>query len=259
MPEPSNPQALNRYSYVLNNPLRYNDPSGHFSEEQLTQWFGKNWRSLFSHDWQAVLWLAEFGDAVVYGGTTVVFAEHDGNLVGWNVDTRRAQSILDIANGVKDAPINLYRPRGANPEGGPSPGNILVPGEMTSPLLVSSYHTNVLLWIYGDDANHTPLVLPPDWYRGAREHVKVRGYFAGWKVNWQDVGELTEKGLLTVLAVRGGEALGKALLKELGGVTGIILTLSDIFSWTTWDTSYQIAPGSGTPPPEPAPTPPPPQ
>ncbi|GAC1542941.1 MAG: hypothetical protein NVS2B7_16360 [Herpetosiphon sp.] len=26
---PSNPQALNRYSYVLNNPLRYVDPTGH--------------------------------------------------------------------------------------------------------------------------------------------------------------------------------------------------------------------------------------
>lgn len=29
MPDPSNPQSLNRYSYVLNNPLRYSDSSGH--------------------------------------------------------------------------------------------------------------------------------------------------------------------------------------------------------------------------------------
>ncbi len=29
MPEPGNPQALNRYAYVLNNTLRYTDPSGH--------------------------------------------------------------------------------------------------------------------------------------------------------------------------------------------------------------------------------------
>ena len=29
VPEPGNPQALNRYSYVVNNPLRYTDPSGH--------------------------------------------------------------------------------------------------------------------------------------------------------------------------------------------------------------------------------------
>ena len=29
VPEPGNPQALNRYSYVLNNSLKYTDPSGH--------------------------------------------------------------------------------------------------------------------------------------------------------------------------------------------------------------------------------------
>jgi len=28
---PTNPQALNRYSYVLNNPLKWTDPSGHDS------------------------------------------------------------------------------------------------------------------------------------------------------------------------------------------------------------------------------------
>jgi RHS repeat-associated protein len=33
VPEPGNPQALNRYSYVLNNPLRYHDPSGHDAED----------------------------------------------------------------------------------------------------------------------------------------------------------------------------------------------------------------------------------
>jgi hypothetical protein len=30
VPEAGNPQALNRYSYTLNNPLKYTDPSGHF-------------------------------------------------------------------------------------------------------------------------------------------------------------------------------------------------------------------------------------
>ena len=29
VPQPGNPQSLNRYSYVLNNPLRFVDPSGH--------------------------------------------------------------------------------------------------------------------------------------------------------------------------------------------------------------------------------------
>jgi len=29
VPDPNNPQSLNRYSYALNNPVRYNDPTGH--------------------------------------------------------------------------------------------------------------------------------------------------------------------------------------------------------------------------------------
>lgn len=40
VPEPGNPQSLNRYSYVENNPVNRIDPSGHFS-------FGKFFRSLF--------------------------------------------------------------------------------------------------------------------------------------------------------------------------------------------------------------------
>lgn len=30
VPDPTNPQSLNRYAYVLNNPLNYTDPSGHY-------------------------------------------------------------------------------------------------------------------------------------------------------------------------------------------------------------------------------------
>ncbi|MFC1986548.1 RHS repeat-associated core domain-containing protein, partial [Chloroflexota bacterium] len=33
VPDYTNPQALNRYSYVLNNPLKYTDPSGHQEED----------------------------------------------------------------------------------------------------------------------------------------------------------------------------------------------------------------------------------
>ena len=33
VPQPGNPQSLNRYSYTLNNPLRYTDPTGHCEAE----------------------------------------------------------------------------------------------------------------------------------------------------------------------------------------------------------------------------------
>ncbi|MCP4252170.1 MAG: hypothetical protein GY775_01960, partial [Candidatus Scalindua sp.] len=39
VPDPTNPQALNRYSYVLNNPLKYTDPSGH-------GFFSRVWRNI---------------------------------------------------------------------------------------------------------------------------------------------------------------------------------------------------------------------
>ncbi|AKB32386.1 hypothetical protein MSSIH_1696 [Methanosarcina siciliae HI350] len=32
LPDPYNPQALNRYAYALNNPVKYTDPSGHYVE-----------------------------------------------------------------------------------------------------------------------------------------------------------------------------------------------------------------------------------
>jgi len=35
VPDPANPQSLNRYAYVVNNPLKYRDPTGHWFETAL--------------------------------------------------------------------------------------------------------------------------------------------------------------------------------------------------------------------------------
>ena len=40
VPDPGDPQALNRYSYALNNPLRYSDPTGMFSEDEIMKYLG---------------------------------------------------------------------------------------------------------------------------------------------------------------------------------------------------------------------------
>ncbi|MFA4835693.1 MAG: RHS repeat-associated core domain-containing protein [Dehalococcoidia bacterium] len=43
VPNPANPQSLNRYSYCLNNPLRYIDPSGHDPNPDIDPGTGINW------------------------------------------------------------------------------------------------------------------------------------------------------------------------------------------------------------------------
>ena len=51
VPQPGNPQSLNRYSYCLNNPVRYTDPSGYLSNKHIMYLFGAD-------EWEHVL--AEF-------------------------------------------------------------------------------------------------------------------------------------------------------------------------------------------------------
>ncbi|OGO23025.1 MAG: hypothetical protein A2144_11670 [Chloroflexi bacterium RBG_16_50_9] len=60
VPSPANPQSLNRYSYVLNNPLKYTDPSGH------EVWIGDvNVESLY--DWMFNPFLMDWGTTLSTG------------------------------------------------------------------------------------------------------------------------------------------------------------------------------------------------
>ncbi len=47
VPGAGNPQALNRYSYALGNPLKYIDPTGHWSEEELAKTLGDDWYDFY--------------------------------------------------------------------------------------------------------------------------------------------------------------------------------------------------------------------
>jgi len=76
MPEPGNPLAWDRYAYVQNNPVRYSDPSGHFSQEEIIHFFSvENWKEVLAYfkkggqlegrwGWFEVLKIAEYGDEI---------------------------------------------------------------------------------------------------------------------------------------------------------------------------------------------------
>jgi RHS repeat-associated protein len=63
IPDPANPQSLNRYSYVLNNPLKYTDPTGHEYDERLPGGGGGGLGGgLWSSDWEYKAYIkSEFG------------------------------------------------------------------------------------------------------------------------------------------------------------------------------------------------------
>jgi hypothetical protein len=68
VPEPGNPQALNRYSYALSNSLRYTDPTGHFTEEELRKygipdWMIEDWQR--DRVWWGMISKAQLGDVLV--------------------------------------------------------------------------------------------------------------------------------------------------------------------------------------------------
>jgi RHS repeat-associated protein len=57
IPNPANPQAFNRYSYCLNNPLKYVDPSGHIVTTGGED-MGAFYDAVESHNW---VWLFQHG------------------------------------------------------------------------------------------------------------------------------------------------------------------------------------------------------
>lgn len=98
MPQPGNPQALNRYAYTLNNPVRYTDPTGHreCEDEECTSWVhpitGRTFRPLLR------FWLATPPAlaSITPGGS---FGEGAINWGGQQVSVYHPPSVYAYADG----------------------------------------------------------------------------------------------------------------------------------------------------------------
>jgi hypothetical protein len=89
-----NPQALNRYSYCINNPLKYIDPSGHFSQEDLMEMYNTG---AIDEDMLSDLWEVASSPEE----NTIVMSSWTGIEVGFDETIRvwRSSFVSDITGG----------------------------------------------------------------------------------------------------------------------------------------------------------------
>ncbi len=114
VPEPGNPQALNRYSYCLNNPVRYSDPTGYdpLDKEWESQFKKNNGRNPTDFDRQMRLY------SLIYSGP--VSGSHNWTDEDWAVlgsmdigklfgSTEGREGLDDFANAVQRLSIHYTR------------------------------------------------------------------------------------------------------------------------------------------------------
>ncbi len=126
MPNPKKPQSLNRYSYVLNNPLRYADPTGHQEDEEppyeeseppYEEPFIDEQPGWFGEDWQA-----EFRSAQGRAPETADFA---WRFVSMALESGMLQEMATKA-GVRGGDLELYKPAGPSGDVGAKVAGIFV-------------------------------------------------------------------------------------------------------------------------------------
>jgi RHS repeat-associated protein len=102
VPNPANPQCFNRYSYCLNNPLKYTDPTGHWSWGDVWGWVvdtaGDAWNGFVNYVVEPIV------------NAVQPVAETVGNNVssGWDTFVNEAQGVAEtMGNAVTNAAAQI--------------------------------------------------------------------------------------------------------------------------------------------------------
>lgn len=83
VPDPLDPQTLNRYSYVRGDPLRATDPTGNTSIGTYDGW-GSGWGGGSSWSWGGSGFSSGFGGSSFFGGTSLFDSSWSFQISSWN-------------------------------------------------------------------------------------------------------------------------------------------------------------------------------
>jgi hypothetical protein len=237
--------------------VRFVDPTGYFTEDQLRDWYGVDWEMLFDAIWQSLLRNAEFGDVILYSDNqSAMFIQTDsGALTMWSMSTsddfsgRGTSSLFSMAN--SDL-IGWYRSKAVNWDGGPSSSQegqgVLDPRFLDFELK--------LAW---DPNAPNSITLGNCWSRSVSTNQSVSaipktipfGEFGN--TDWVQLGTMA---VGAGIALYEGASVGSALLVGLGGVAGLVVLPVELWLWATHDTYFVLQNDLGKLPIMPVPEPP---
>ena len=131
IPNPGDPVSFDHFAYVRNNPLKYSDPSGYFSEDQIKLFMG------FDEDdpWEYVLRLFEEGG--IYAGRWGWLETLRRAEIGDQISIEWAEGILPEGHPALDGPLTF----GLDPQ-----GNLILSGD-------GFFFGHKLAGLYGDQYN----------------------------------------------------------------------------------------------------------